>query len=470
MSRPVIHWFRNDLRLRDNPSLSQAARRGDVLAVYIHDESIQESRSMGAASKVWLHHALKALDHTLKGRLLIFQGDPRAILFDLIEKHGVKDVFWNRCFEPWQIKRDTAIKKELEETGVTVVSNNAYLLWQPWEVLKQDGSPYKVFTPFYRRGCLSKNSPRSPLEMVEVDHFIDLEKSKNQVEHLSLLPENPWHEEMVNHWKISEAGAQSAADYFFKNGIQDYKQGRDFPSEEYISRLSPYLHFGQISVHELWHRAKDLGDDSNIDHFCSELGWREFAYNLLFYNTSLQSKNLVKKFDHFPWREDESLLKAWQQGQTGIPMVDAGMRELWQTGFMHNRCRMIVASFLIKNLLIDWRRGEEWFWDCLVDADLASNSSSWQWVAGCGTDASPFFRIFNPLTQGQKFDSEGGYIRKYLPELSKLPNKYLFAPWEAPQEILQHCGIELGRDYPYPIVDLKASRSRALEALKMLGS
>lgn len=249
-------------------------------------------------------------------------------------------------------------------------------------------------------------------------------------------------------------------------GIHHYKKGRDFPALGSVSRLSPYLHFGQISPHQVWHRVHQLPSDHNVDHFCSELGWREFAYNLLYHNPKLPEENLVSKFDAFPWKKDEKSFAAWKKGQTGIPMVDAAMRELWETGFMHNRCRMIVASFLIKNLLIDWRSGQKWFWDCLFDADLANNSASWQWVAGCGADAAPFFRIFNPVTQGEKFDPEGKYIRKYVPELAGLPDRYLFAPWQAPEDVLRQSAVVLGKDYPYPIVDLKESRNRALQALE----
>lgn len=467
MAKPiVIHWFRNDLRLEDNPSLCQAAAEGRVVPLYIHDPIGAGRFRMGAASKLWLHHALKSLDHSLGGKLFISTGSPREVLLRLAKEYSVEKVFWNRCFEPWQIERDIAIKKELESYGVQVTSRNAFLLWQPWEVLKADKTPYRVFTPFYRKGCLGAQSPRRPFSKPKMDLFVPSEKGV-KVDSLGLLPQVPWHQKLEKLWNISERGASDRLALFIKEGISSYKKGRDFPALESVSRLSPYLHFGQISPHQVWYKVQELPEDSNRDHFCSELGWREFSYNLLYHNPELPEKNLVSKFDAFPWKEDKRGLVAWQKGLTGVPMVDAAMRELWETGFMHNRCRMIVASFLIKNLLIDWRVGQEWFWDCLFDADLANNSASWQWVAGCGADAAPFFRIFNPVTQGEKFDPEGEYIRKYIPEIAALPNKYIYAPWQASEQVLRESGVFLGKDYPYPIVDLKESRSRALSAIEL---
>jgi deoxyribodipyrimidine photo-lyase len=282
------------------------------------------------------------------------------------------------------------------------------------------------------------------------------------------LPSTKWDIKMKSFWNIGEVGANNRLTEFLNNGVKNYKKGRNIPSKPFVSRLSPHLHFGEISPNQAWYAAQKKGDDNNIDHFCSELGWREFSYTQLYFNPELPKKNLQSKFDLFPWDEDEKKLIAWQKGQTGIPMVDAGMRELWITGAMHNRVRMVVGSFLVKNLLLHWHHGERWFWDCLVDADLASNSASWQWIAGCGADAAPYFRIFNPVTQGQKFDPDGEYIRKYIPEISDLPNKYLFNPWEAPQEELDRAGVVIGKDYPKPIIDLKLSRQNALEAFKSL--
>ena len=273
---------------------------------------------------------------------------------------------------------------------------------------------------------------------------------------------------MEPHWHIGEDHAQDRLQEFVDHGLKDYKEGRNFPAQQNVSRLSPHLHFGEISPNQAWYAAKQKGKGQNMDHFLSELGWREFSYSLLYHFPKLPRKNLQAKFDKFPWRNDKRLLRRWQQGQTGYPIVDAGMRELWQTGYMHNRVRMIVGSFLVKNLLLHWHHGERWFWDCLVDADLANNSASWQWIAGCGADAAPYFRIFNPVTQGQKFDAAGEYTRHFVPELKDLPDKFLFNPWQAPPGVLNEAGVTLGKTYPEPVVDLKLSRERALQAFASL--
>lgn len=453
----TIHWFRQDLRLADNPGLYQAAQQGKVLPLYIWEEG----NDKGAASKWWLHHSLASLDKSLGGKLVLMKGDPLKILTELVAQYQIDHIHWNRCYEPWRIARDKKIKEKL---GICK-SFNGSLLWEPWEIKKNDGTPYKVFTPFYKKGCLEAAPPRTPLATPK----LDLIKAEGvALKDLGLLPKIGWDKALEPHWEFGEKGAQKRLSAFLEDGIQDYKEGRNYPAQDNVSRLSPYLHHGEISPHQVWHAVRHSGDDQNIEHFCSELGWREFSYALLYENPTLSSENLQKKFDAFPWVQDQKSLQAWQQGQTGIPLVDAGMRELWQTGYMHNRVRMVVASFLIKNLLIDWRKGEAWFWDCLVDADLANNSASWQWVAGSGADAAPYFRIFNPVTQGQKFDVNGEYTKKYVPELERMPLKYLFNPWEAPEKDLLKAGVRLGDTYPKPLVDLKKSRERALAAFKTL--
>lgn len=467
MTQKVIHWFRQDLRLHDNPSLAAAVKAGEVLAVYILDDVNAGQWRMGGASRWWLHHALASLNESLGGGLNVYSGDAREALAELVARHDVKAVFWNRCYEPWRIARDAEVKQALKARHVEVQSFNASLLWEPWEVLKQDGSPYKVFTPFYRKGCLGAKPPREPINAPATAPWVKDERAL-ALDALKLLPEARWGAQLAPHWRIGEEGARAAFYAFLDNGLQHYKHGRDFPAKHAVSRLSPYLHFGEISPHQVWNAARLREADANSGHFCSELAWREFSYYLLYHQPQLPVANLQKKFDAFPWRKDAAVLARWQKGQTGFPLVDAGMRELWQTGYMHNRVRMVVASFLVKNLLIDWREGAAWFWDCLVDADLANNSASWQWVAGSGADAAPFFRIFNPVTQGQKHDADGEYIRTFVPELAALPDKYLFSPWLAPAVVLAKAGVELGKTYPAPMLDIAATRTRALEAFAAL--
>lgn len=466
-TKVAIHWFRQDLRLADNPSLLAATTLGCTLPIYILDDVNSGEYSMGSASRWWLHHALNSLNSTIGQALSVYKGDPLAIIEDLLQRYDVEAVFWNRCYEPWRVSRDTNIKTLLQAKGIQVETYNASLLWEPWKIKKDDGSPYKVFTPFYRKGCLKAESPRVPMPKPENANYLT-DKAQVGIDGLDLLPKFNWDKKLAEHWEISEQGAKNRLQAFIASGLHAYKEGRNFPAKAFVSRLSPYLHFGQTSPNTLWYEVSQEGSDKNIDHFCSELGWREFSYSQLYHNPELPNKNLQSKFDNFPWRQDKAALKAWQRGETGVPIVDAGMRQLWQTGYMHNRVRMIVGSFLVKNLLLDWRHGERWFFDKLVDADLASNSASWQWVAGCGADAAPYFRVFNPITQGHKFDPDGEYVRKFVPELAKLPNNYIFNPWEAPSGILKECGIELGSTYPAPIVDIKKSRDVALQAFQSL--
>ena len=431
----VIYWFRQDLRLSDNPALTEASKRGLILPIYILDNSLLDtklsdssrfySKPMGAASRVWLYHSLKSLDLSLDQKLSFYQGKPLKILKYLIKAHSIKGIYWNRCYD--QVQQDSEIKKEF--SGLVFESSSVSLLWEPETINKKDGMPYKVFTPFYKKGCLKATAPRKPLKKPKSLQLYEDSSNKTSLEDLKLLPSSiNWNKKIESHWEIGERGAHKRFYQFLKKGLSSYKEGRNVPSIGSVSRLSPHLHFGEISPHQIWDKVPNKDSDPNSIHFCSELGWREFSYNQLYHNKDLSYKNLNSKFDRFPWKKKESYLKAWQKGQTGIPMVDAGMRELWETGYMHNRVRMITGSFLVKNLLLDWRQGEKWFWNCLVDADLANNSASWQWVAGCGYDAAPYFRIFNPVSQAQKFDPEGAYIRQFLPELKNLTPPYLFSP------------------------------------------
>lgn len=460
-----IFWFRQDLRINDNPGLSEALEQKNILPIYIFDTVNTKEFQLGDASKLWLYHSLNSLNKSLDDKLSIYKGNPLDIILNLIEKYPIKSVYWNRCYEPWQITRDTEIKTKLKNQSIATQTFNANLLWEPWTVLKKDQTPYKVFTPFYKRGCLNAPLPRKNLPTPDFnDKLIKDKKYSIEIDKLNLLPKINWDKSIIQNWQIGEKSALDKLNDFFEHTILNYKVGRDFPSQMATSYLSPHLHFGEISPNQIFHKAKEYELNDNIEHFIRELIWREFSYNLLYHFPKLPSENLQTKFNQFPWKNNQHFLKKWQQGKTGYPLVDAGMRELWQTGYMHNRIRMVCASFLVKNLLIDWRLGEAWFWECLFDADLANNSASWQWVAGCGADAAPYFRIFNPITQGHKFDPDGEYTKKYCPELKDLPTKYLFSPWEAPEDILKQSKITLGKNYPLPIIDLKESREKALSA------
>jgi len=461
-----IVWFEQDLRLSDNPALSAAIEQGNILPIYILDDESAAEQRLGGASRWWLHHSLEALNDSLAGKLNLYQGNAITIIDDLCHRFSINGVYWNRRYEPWRISRDKTIKQKLLSLGIHAESFNGSLVNEPWSILKKDSTPYKIFTPYHRQASMADSRPatQKPLRLSPLLH---VDNKAVKLPTLSLLPKIAWDTDFYDCWTPGEAGAGSALDTFLMSGMSQYRDGRDFPALKAVSMLSPHLHFGEISPHQISDALLAIPDNDNREHFKREINWREFSYYLLFHSPTLPSINLKPNFDNFPWENNPEWLTRWQQGLTGYPLVDAGMRELWKTGFMHNRVRMITASFLIKNLLVDWRLGARWFWDCLVDADLASNSASWQWVAGCGTDASPYFRIFNPVTQGEKFDSEGLYTKPHLPELAKLPNKYLFRPWEAPPEILKQANITLGETYPLPIVDIKESRQRALEAYNM---
>ncbi|MDG2006244.1 MAG: deoxyribodipyrimidine photo-lyase [Thermodesulfobacteriota bacteirum] len=468
----IIFWFRQDLRIIDNLGLSKSLTSDKVLPIYILDDTNSNDFAMGAASRWWLHNSLRELNKNLDNKLSLYKGDPSEILESLSSRFNIKGIFWNRCYEPWRIERDKKIKSKFIEKDIIVETFNSALLWEPWEILKSDNTPYKVFTPYYRKGCLMSEAPRKPLSAPNLNTLFEDEENILQLDDLNLLPRIKWYKEMERLWEPGEKGAHKKLESFLSDGLSGYKEGRNFPSKKNVSQLSAHMHYGEISPNQVWHRAKlkkELsGIEKDLDHFLSELGWREFSYNLLFHFPELPRENLQKKFDNFPWIEDEILFDKWKKGLTGYPIVDAGMRELWQTGYMHNRVRMIVGSFLVKNLLLHWHKGEKWFWDCLIDADLANNSASWQWVAGSGADAAPYFRIFNPILQGKRFDPDGLYIKKFIPELEQLPTKYLFSPWESPIEVLSEANIELGSDYPEPIVDLTESRDRALEAFSTI--
>ena len=459
----TLLWFRQDLRLRDNPALAAAAARGRVVPVFILDETDKRWRP-GAASLWWLHHSLEALRAEL-GALSLYRGDPETLLPKLVAEANATAVVWNRCYEPHAIKRDTAIRERLKQHGIAAESFNAALLIEPWDIKTGGGGPYKVFTPYWRAA-----QARGFAAPVRKPKKIDAQQlaSSERLDDWKLLPVKPdWAKGFAELWTPGEQGALDRFEQFIAEDLATYGELRDRPDKNATSRLSPHLRFGEISPRQIYARLAAHQDDKSksagIARFMSEIGWREFAHHLLYHFPTLPDSNWRDAFDAYPWRTSKADLKAWQRGHTGYPLVDAGMRELWATGFMHNRVRMIAASFLIKHLRLDWRLGEEWFWDTLVDADLANNAAGWQWVAGSGADASPYFRIFNPVAQGEKFDPNGDYVRRWCPELSKLPDKFIHAPWRADEDTLKAAGIMLGKTYPKPIVDHDEARKAALE-------
>jgi deoxyribodipyrimidine photo-lyase len=457
----AILWFRRDLRLADNPALHRALREaGRLVPVYVWAPDEEGDWAPGGASRWWLHHGLADLAGELEKRgcpLVIRRGDSLAELRKLAKETGATGVYWNRLYEPAAIARDRRIKEALRADGLEAESANAALLIEPWQIKTGGGDPYRVFTPYWKAaqallpagrlepvpGALEPASPRPgsmPLDALE------------------LLPCIAWDAGLADRWQPGAAGARKRLERFAEDAVLDYSAQRDQPARDATSSLSPHLHFGDIGPRQVLMRMqRALSEDrssgriATTEHFLREIGWREFAHHLLFHYPKTPTEPLYDKFATFPWRKPKDYaadLAAWQRGHTGIPIVDAGMRELWATGVMHNRVRMIVASFLTKNLLIPWQEGAKWFWDTLVDADLANNTLGWQWTAGCGADAAPYFRVFNPVLQSQKFDPQGEYLRRWLPELAALPADRLHVP---------------GAHRP-AIVDLAETRQRALDA------
>ena len=467
----TLVWFRQDLRLRDNPALAAAAARGRVVPVFILDESDTAWRP-GAASLWWLHHSLTALRKELGGALSLYRDDPQTILPKLVTEAQADAVCWNRCYEPHAVARDTALKERLKRDGFDIQSFNAALLNEPWDIKTGGGEPYKVFTPYWRT-AQARNFAAPVAKPKQIDaHRL---ASSDKLEDWDLLPAKPnWAKGFAKHWTPGEQGALDRFDDFIREGLAGYGDLRDRPDKPATSRLSPHLHFGEISPRQIHARLTADRDDKSksagIAKFMSEVGWREFAHHLLYHFPTLPDDNWRPAFDAYPWRDSAPDLKAWQCGLTGYPLVDAGMRELWATGFMHNRVRMIAASFLIKHLRLDWRLGQAWFWDTLVDADLANNAAGWQWVAGSGADASPYFRIFNPMSQGDKFDPNGDYVRRWCPELAKLPDEFIHAPFKADDDVLKAAGVVLGKTYPKPIVDHDEARKAAMQGYQKVRS
>ncbi|CAN5183195.1 deoxyribodipyrimidine photo-lyase [soil metagenome] len=470
---PVIVWFRRDLRLADNPALSHALETGrKVIALYVLDPA-GDGRAPGAASLWWLDKSLRALSSDLAERgapLILRRGDSEGALRRLIEETGADTLFMNRLFEPAGWARDADIAHALLEDGVACRGFNGLLLCPPGSVRTGSGGPYKVFSPF-KNALLAQATPSPPLAAPRTIPAVTGLDS-DDIDDWALHPTHPdWSAGFD--WTPGEAGATQAMKVFVGSALKSYSIGRDHPAEVGGSRLSPHLHWGEIHpwrvVEGAWAASKSGAAPAvEADKFVAEIVWREFSAHLLHAFPQIVERSFRPEYDAFPWRADDAGFEAWAQGGTGYPIVDAGLRQLWSTGWMHNRVRMIVASFLVKDLLIDWRQGEAWFWDTLVDADLASNVQNWQWIAGSGADASPFFRVFNPITQGEKFDCGGDYVRRWVPELARLPDKWIHAPWTAPVDILSEAGVRLGENYPHPIVDHAKARDRALAALKQV--
>ncbi len=480
--KTTIHWFRNDLRLADNPALMHAAERSAVVPVFIWNPGEHAHWSPGGASRWWLHQSLMALNESLEqigSRLILRQGDPLDVLQELVNTAKADTVVWNRRYEPALIGSDTAAKQGLAEAGIAAKSFNGALLFEPWEAQTKQGRPYQVYSPF-RRFVEALPEPDRPTPAPKQLAAPSKWPKSDRLDGLGLMPSIAWYTGMAGAWRPGEQGGAKRLKAFINGPIDTYKEDREFPAKPGNSMLSPHLHHGETSPRQAYHAAAkrlkaatDKDQKKSINHFISEVLWREFGYHLLYHFPQTPDRPLREKYDAFPWidtstKDGHAALAAWKKGRTGYPIVDAGMRELWHTGWMHNRVRMIVASFLVKHLLISWHEGAKWFWDTLVDADLASNTLGWQWAGGCGADAAPYFRIFNPMTQGEKFDAEGEYVRKWCPELKGVPNKYIHKPWECPPMELTAAGVTLGEDYPEPIVDHKEARERALAALSEL--
>ena len=422
-------WFRNDLRLEDNPALFNGARDAEVLPLYILDEK----EGLGEASFAYLYESLQSLSRSLGGKLVFKKGNPEELIPALCKMHSIDRVFVNRGYTLYERTRDQKIEEALELEGKVLQLYNGSLLKEPWDAVKDDGTSYGVFSPFYKKGILGGKEPREPLPKPNLRLCEGIPSDT-----MDFFPTRPWATQVMSHWEVGEVAAREKLAQFLTLGLNGYKIGRDYPAKNNVSRLSPNLRFGEISPNTIWHAIRQLEQTEDTECFCKELAWREFSYNLLFHNPEIKTKNLQRKFDAFPWENNKQHFEAWKMGETGVPLVDAGMKELWETGYMHNRVRMVVASFLVKNLRIDWRWGEQYFWDCLVDADPANNTASWQWVAGCGADAAPYFRVFNPNLQQERFDPKSEYIDKYPTSVAT------------------------------PIVDLKSSRNEALKAFEVV--
>ena len=466
-----IHWFRLDLRLNDNPALYELSREVDkIIPIYIYEENIE----IGHASKCWLEKSLECLDNELAkldSKLYVFKGNAKKIIDRIVEDKNISHFSWNRLYDKYSIIRDKEIKSSLNKKSIVCNTFNGYLLSEPWEVKNKSGNFFKVFTPFWKANFeILLNKKLSLSSSSKYNFYKKNINSVLKIEELQLnIPKKEWMNRILSYWDIGENAAKLKLKKFINNKLFNYSTGRDRPDSDFTSKISPHLHYGEISPLRIFNEVmKSNIDENNKKKYLSEIGWRDFSYNLLFNYPAMTEFPIQSKFKKFPWLRDKKNLHTWKLGKTGIPIVDAGMKELYEMGWMHNRVRMIVGSFLTKNLLIHWKEGERWFFDTLVDADIGSNSAGWQWISGSGADASPYFRIFNPILQGKKFDPKGEYVKKFLPSLDKIPEKFIHSPWEMTIEEQARYNFTLGRDYPKPIIDLNETRKRALAAFKKI--
>jgi deoxyribodipyrimidine photo-lyase len=466
---PTLLWFRQDLRLEDHPALQAAMNKGGaIIPVYIWSPEEEGEWALGGASKWWLHGSLSSLQkelHEAGLSLIIRRGSSIEVLNSIAAEVGADAIFWSRRYEPHAMERDAAIKAALRKSGFHPQSFNSSLLYEPWTISNRQQKPFQVFTPFWNH-CTRFQEPDFPLPKPRTltHHRYRNAIDSDSLDRLDLLPKCRWDSGLAECWKPGTTAAKEHLNDALQRVVASYIETRDYPAISGTSALSPYLHFGEISPRMIWHAVKQHIHGEAGEPFLRQLGWREFAHHLLYYFPHTPHQPLRSHFNAFAWNDDDKLLRKWQRGHTGYPIVDAGMRQLWSTGWMHNRVRMIVGSFLVKDLLLPWQRGAQWFWDTLVDADLANNTLGWQWVAGCGADAAPYFRIFNPVRQGEKFDENGIYVKQWLPELNDLPAQWIHKPWEAPEKLLRQAGVVLGETYPHPIVDHSQARERALQA------